>query len=218
MNILKWRKVLALFVCQSLIFSPLIYAEQLSLPASDLIAPEVSHEAIKSTLEEGASLQLRAMVTDNVGVKSVTLYFRVIGSVNYKSVNMQRIGKSDEYAVTLGKQELVIPGIEYYIQAFDLAGNSLLHGYSFSPLKVSVISALDSSKALSETDEPNMSNTSQLPKKKSNNWIWISLGALAIGAIAAAASSGGGNDDSSPSVKPDGEGTSITINAPAPVN
>jgi hypothetical protein len=208
------RGLFVVFVFQSLSFTSFSFAEQLSLPANDLIAPEVSHQAVTDTLEEGASLQLRATVTDNVGVKSVTLYYRVTGSDNYKSVNMLRIENSNDYAVTLGKQDLVVPGIEYYIQAFDVAGNSLLHGYSFSPLKVSVTSHLANSQAQVKSDDSLKSTTSQPRKKKTKNWIWIGLGALALGTIAAVAGGGGGGDNPQ-SVEPN---TTITVGAPVPSN
>ncbi len=64
MIVLYLHRIFVLLVCQSLIFSPLVYADQLSLPADDLFAPEISHEAISDNVEEGASLPLRATVTD----------------------------------------------------------------------------------------------------------------------------------------------------------
>ncbi|KPJ93770.1 MAG: hypothetical protein AMJ53_06565, partial [Gammaproteobacteria bacterium SG8_11] len=133
------RSFIALLLCAGFIYTPILQAAQLSLPTGDLVAPEVSHEVISDSLEAGSSIQIKATVTDNVGVKAVTLFYRTTGTEEYRRVSMNRLGDTDEYAVTLGKTELIEPGIEYYIQAMDLAGNSLLHGYSFSPLKVSVI-------------------------------------------------------------------------------
>ena len=209
------RSFIALILCVGIIYTPILRAAQLSLPSGDLIAPEVSHEVIPESLEAGSSVQIKATVTDNVGVKSVTLFYRTKGAEEYKRLAMNRIGDSDEYAVTLGKEDLVEPGIEYYIQAMDLAGNSLLHGYSFSPLAINVIAPAApkaqapetvTEKATGETirEEP------QAEKKKTNTWLWIGLGALAVGVIAAAAGGGGGDGPSGPDT-----GT-VVISGPSP--
>ncbi|MCG6971335.1 MAG: hypothetical protein LJE85_16335 [Gammaproteobacteria bacterium] len=209
------RSFIALLLCVGFIYTPILQAAQLSLPSGDLVAPEVSHEVIPDSLEAGSSVQIKATVTDNVGVKSVTLFYRTKGEEEYKRITMNRIGESNEYAVTLGKQDLVEPGIEYYIQAMDLAGNSLLHGYSFSPLAVNVVApavpkaeapeAVAEEEAVGETirEEP------KAEKKKSKTWIWIALGALAVGAIALAAGGGSGGDG-------DGNTGTVVISGPSP--
>jgi hypothetical protein len=210
------RSFIALLLCVGFIYTPILQAAQLSLPSGDLVAPEVSHEVIPDSLEAGSSVQIKATVTDNVGVKSVTLFYRTKGEEEYKRITMNRIGESNEYAVTLGKQDLVEPGIEYYIQAMDLAGNSLLHGYSFSPLAVNVIApvapkAKASEAVAEEATGETIREEPQAEKKKSKTWLWIVLGAVAVGVIAAAASGGGGGDEP----PPDTTGT-VVITAPAP--
>ena len=195
------RSIVTILTCVGFIYAPFLKAAQLSLPSGDLVAPEVSHEVIPDSLEAGSSVQIKATVTDNVGVKSVTLFYRTKGTEEYKRVSMNRIGETDEYAITLGKSELVEPGIEYYIQAMDLAGNSLLHGYSFSPLAVNVVApsapaaVAPAAVAAEEPAGETIREEPQAEKKKSNTWIWIAVGALAIGAIALAAGGGGGGDD-----------------------
>jgi hypothetical protein len=211
------RLFIAWLLCAAFVYTPILQAAQLSLPSGDLIAPEVSHEVIPGTLEAGSSLQIKATVTDNVGVKSVTLFYRTKGTQEYKRIAMNRLDNADEYAVTLGKSELVEPGIEYYIQAMDLAGNSLLHGYSFSPLTVSVVPPAapkaEAPAAVAKEAQPageTIREEPQVEKKKSKTWLWIALGALAVGAIAAAAGGGGGGDDGG-----GGTGT-VVINSPTP--
>jgi hypothetical protein len=204
-------------LCVGFIYTPILQAAQLSLPSGDLVAPEVSHEVIPDSLEAGSSVQIKATVTDNVGVKSVTLFYRTKGEEEYKRITMNRIGESNEYAVTLGKKDLIEPGIEYYIQAMDLAGNSLLHGYSFSPLAVNVVAPTapaakpPEAEAVAEEGET-IREEPQAEKKKTKTWLWIALGAVAVGVIAAAAGGGGGDDGGG-----DGGGTgTIVISAPPP--
>jgi hypothetical protein len=211
------RSFITLLLCAGIIYTPILQAAQLSLPTGDLVAPEVSHEVISDSLEAGSSVQIKATVTDNVGVKAVTLFYRTTGTEEYKRITMNRLGDTDEYAVTLGNTELIEPGIEYYIQAMDLAGNSLLHGYSFSPLKVSVVAptAPKAKAPVAATEETPLPGETireepQVEKKKSQTWLWIALGALAVGAIAAAAGGGGGGDDSG-----GGTGT-VVVTSPTP--
>ncbi|WP_455212859.1 hypothetical protein, partial [Kaarinaea lacus] len=183
------RLFIAFLISAGFIYTPILKAAQLSLPTGDLVAPEVSHEVITDTLEAGSSVQIKATVTDNVGVKSVTLFYRIKGEEEYERANMIRLGDTDEYSVTLGKKDLVEPGIEYYIQAVDLAGNSLLHGYSFSPLAVNVAAPV-SPEAVAEGETIREEPAAE--EKKTKTWVWIALGALAVGVIAAAAGGGGG--------------------------
>jgi hypothetical protein len=207
---------IALLLSVGIIYTPILKAAQLSLPAGDLVAPEVSHEVIPDTLEPGSSVQIKATVTDNVGVKSVILFYRTKGEEEYKRTNMNRIGETDDFAVTLGKEEMVVPGIEYYIQAMDLAGNSLLHGYSFSPLVVNVATPIGKAgPAVAETGEIIREEPKAEPKKKTNTWLWIGLGALALGAVAAAAG-GGGGDSGGTTTNGDGDTGTIVISAPPP--
>ena len=208
------RSFITFLLCVGFIYTPILQAAQLSLPSGDLVAPEVSHEVIPDSLEAGSSVQIKATVTDNVGVKSVTLFYRTKGEEDYKRTSMNRIGETNEYAVTLGKEELVEPGVEYYIQAMDLAGNSLLHGYSFSPLVVNVVAPTGAAAATVAEGETIREEPAAEPKKKTNIWLWVG-GLLALGVIAAAAGGGGGGDSAAAPPPPDGTGT-IVISAPPP--
>jgi hypothetical protein len=212
------RLFITFVLCVGFIYTPILQAAQLSLPSGDLIAPEISHEALPNSLDAGSSVQIKAKVTDNVGVKSVTLFFRTKGAQEYKRAAMNRLGDTDEFAVTLGKDDLVAPGIDYYIQAMDLAGNSVLQGYSFSPLSVSVVppttpKASQGEESVAGKTQPSGETIKEEPaggKKKSKTWLWIALGALAVGVVAAAASGGSGGSSSSSST-----GT-VVITAPSP--
>ena len=179
----------------SLIYSPVVRSEQLSLPSSDLVAPKVIHEPIEQTISAGSERKFTAIVTDNVSVQSVTLFYRTIGDKSYKRKAMISSG-ADTYSATLDSEAMIAPGIEYYIQATDTSGNNLLHGYSFSPLTVNVSpTAIKSPEELSFAPEEDTS---------SNKWLWIGLGVLAVAAAAGGGGGGGGDEGS------------VTINAPLP--
>jgi hypothetical protein len=210
------RLFIALLLSIGFIYTPILKAAQPSFPSGDLIAPEISHEVIPDTLEAGSSAQFKATVTDNTGVKSVTLFYRTKGEEEYKRISMNRIGETDEFAVTLAKNDLAEPGVEYYIQAMDLAGNSLMYGHSAFPLAINVAAPATPKAAAPKAVAKEAVGTTireepPAEKKKTKTWVWIGLGALAVGVIAAAASgggdSGGGNG---------GETGPVIITAPTP--
>ncbi|MDH5326140.1 MAG: porin family protein [Gammaproteobacteria bacterium] len=155
-------------------FAPLIsisgttFADQLSLPAADLEAPSVTHETSSKAHEAGTDLTIEATVVDNMGVKSVTLYYRAKGTEKYKTMVMQRRAKSDIYSATL-THDVSEPGFEYYIQATDNSGNSLLHGYSFSPLLVDVVPA-PARKTADADVEPKPVDSSHKRSFNPGNW------------------------------------------------
>ena len=182
------RKSLVVILCQTLAYAPLIRAGQLSLPSGDLVAPEISQEKYIDTVKTGADHPITVTVTDNVGVKLVTLYYKTIGTEEYKRKTMDNIVNTDDYHATFNSDQIKAPGLEYYIQAMDHAGNTLLHGYSFSPLSVRTVSG-DTTVASSSGD------TAIEAEESSNTWLWIGLGVLAVGLAAAAAGGGGGGGD-----------------------
>jgi len=207
------KSLTVLIMSQSLIFTSLAYADQLALPTGDIIAPQISHEALTESIVAGSSQKIKAIVTDNVGIQSVILFYRTIGIDNYQRVQMNQVEESNDYVATLGFNVTVEPGIEYYIQAVDMAGNVLLSGYSFSPLTIAVTSV---ESATVPAQAPTLSaeqstKEEQLGKKKTNKWLWIGLGVLAVGVIAAVA---GGGDEDTPTTT--GKTGSLTITAPTP--
>jgi len=111
-------------------------AAELALPSGDLIAPTIKHTLIEKKVPVGQQISINATVTDNVGVKSVILFYRDMNAAEFKRLKMNR--NLDSFVYTVQLDNVDSPGLEYYIQAMDLAGNTLLFGYSFSPLTVAV--------------------------------------------------------------------------------
>jgi len=214
------RGLAIIIISQSLVFSPMIHAAQLALPTGDLIAPQIDHEPLKDSIKAGTSQQIKATITDNVGIQTVTLFYRTLGTEEYKRVQMNQLANTDDYVAMLGVKETLGPGIEYYIQAIDLAGNALLYGYSFSPLTIGIIpneptpSVAQAQTSIS-TNQPAVKEE-QLGKKKTNKWLWIGLGVLAVGAIAAVA--GGGSDDGGNTIGPPTKKGTVNLTAPVPGN
>jgi len=207
-----FRGLIVVIISNSLIFLPLVNAnaaEGLALPASDLIAPEIDSPPITDKITPGERVTIHATVTDNVGVKNVTIFYRDMGENNFKREEMRQEPGTDDYSATL--PEIIAPGIEYYIQATDQAGNTLLHGHTFAPL---TLNAEGPPGAVAHEEQSTMHPTPQEAaatesEKGISKWVWIGLGVLAVGAIAA---SSGGSDGGTTTPTTG----SITISAPPP--
>ena len=194
------KRILRLFIVaiisNSLIFLPLVNtyaAEGLALPSGDLIAPEIISPPVTKQIPPGDTT-IHATVTDNVGVKNVTIFYRNIGAIDFERTEMMReLGVDDEYSVTL--PEIMVPGIEYYIQATDQAGNTILHGHTFSPLTLTVsLDALPQEGQDAIAAAP-QEGAAEKPDKGISKWVWIGLGVLAVGAIAASGGDSGGTPE-----------------------
>ncbi|HED33560.1 MAG TPA: hypothetical protein ENJ08_04975 [Gammaproteobacteria bacterium] len=208
------RKILfksfVVFICNILVCSQLLNAAQLSLPSGDLIAPEIVQPEYLSTVIEGNSHVVSVNVTDNVAVKQVVLYYRTIGDESYQRKLMKNSSNSEKYQASISADEIKKPGIEYYVQAMDTAGNTLLHGYSFSPLSVRTVS--DGEAPVNSQNAADMASAEAEASDGSiftNKWFWIGVGVLVAGAAAAGGGGGGGGGDPT---------ATLTINAGEPAN
>jgi len=155
-------------------------AQELKLaPGDDHIAPQIQHQVPGREVPGRKALTIDAIVTDNVKVAGVTLYYRSMGSADYQELDMvPTVG--DRYAAVLDASKVTEPGIEYYIQAADEAGNTSLRGFSFSPLMVAVGAAAPIEEAKEEA-----AGARPWYKKPV---VWAVVG----GVVAAAALAGGG--------------------------
>jgi subtilisin family serine protease len=84
---------------------------------TDTIPPVISHTPITSA-PPGQPLSLTATATDNVAVKSVTLYHRPLGGSSYASRAMIKT-TGNSYSATLEGSLVSAPGIDYYLAASD---------------------------------------------------------------------------------------------------
>lgn len=201
--------VTVFLLCQLFIFPPPIYAAgSLALPTGDLVAPEINHRPITETLDAEDIKKIQATVTDNVGVKEVILFYRPLGASSFLRMRMTRdMSTNDAYFAT--PDNIPEPGMEYYIQATDYEGNTLLHGHSFSPLTIKVKSN-DGTETLAATPEASI----QIAEESSggiSKWVWIGLGVLAVGALAASSSD---SDDTPPPASNNDTGGTIIITGP----
>jgi len=189
-----------------------IFAADLALPSKDITAPEVIHKPSVTSVTTQQEYVVEAIVTDNIGIKSVSLYYKYTGATDFIRVQM-RLDQQDFYSYVFKKSQLIAPGIEYYIQAEDIAGNTLLHGYAFAPLSVNIkqemeeISIVETSVASSQKDVIIRRDNSLSQPIWKNKWLWLGLGVLAAASMNS--NDDGGNASSKPEID-------ITVQSPDP--
>ena len=109
-------------------------AGKVSCTAPDTIKPSIYHTPVNQGYLNN-NLVISCTASDNVAIESVTLYYRAVGSQQWKTLTMLK--QNDKYSATIFGSELTLDGIEYYIVAKD-AINSIAKGSPESPYKVVV--------------------------------------------------------------------------------
>ncbi len=164
--------------------------------ALDVEPPEIQHELVEMGVA-GEDQLVEAIVTDNVEVASVTLFYRFGDSGDYESRAMELEG-GDNYTATLATSSGENTVLNYYIEAVDKAGSATNRGFTFNPLKRDIKSPLASDSG----------SSSEPPAAKKSNTLWYVLGGVLVaGLIAGAAGGGGGGGGGSEGCGDDGSCT-----------
>jgi len=188
-----------------------VFAEEVLGPTGggstiDLEPPVISHDPISGALKAQQALELQIRITDDHGVFSATLFYRNEGAKEFRSLAM-RLSESqnDVYVIEIPAQDINPPKLEYYIQATDVSGNTVLRGGRLFPLSVAVesdfvpLAATTTASTISTTTEESSKGlTLTNGSEKKYLWAWIAGGAV-LGALIAAS---GKSDGDSPSTSP----------------
>ena len=185
------RIVLIYFLYFSLIFSPIVRAQSTSSFIADFDPPVIEHSPNSTEVPGGSIQTISATVTDNENVDSVILYFRQIGKREYNQIEMRRSDVSDVFIATIDQQDAVSPGLEYYIESRDISGNAVLEGYPLSPLVLRIQETLAPPQIADQSEQSE--SAAGITSSSGRKWLWIGLGALALGALAASGGGSGGD-------------------------
>jgi len=199
-----------------------LFAEQLGPTADnaggtiDLEPPVIAHDPISGSLKANQPLVLQVRITDDHGVFSATLFYRNSGAKEFRSLAM-RLSETDNdvYVIEIPGQDISPPKLEYYIQATDVSGNTVLRGGRLFPLSAAVESdfiPLAGTTAVAATTDDSKGLKLNDQSKSKYTWAWIAGGAL-LGALVAI---NNGKDDGGgtpPTAKPNG---ALVITFPNP--
>ncbi len=106
----------------------------------DIKSPAFDHIPMQHAIA-GESLSISMEVADEFGVQSVILYYRTNGSSDlYGAVSLTLTGDSKKgiWYGTIPGINVTAQGLEYYLWATDIGGNSRYYGNSTNPYVVSV--------------------------------------------------------------------------------
>lgn len=163
----------------------------------DTVPPVINLEPVDNGFL-GQNQIFTAMVTDDQTINSVILYYRLTGSAEYRTLEMQAPSGGDVYTATVEASTLdeSISSIQYYIEAKDVAGNRTLQGFAFNPLE-RVLSIQEPPLNANAQDDSSLLSGLSIGQK-----VLIGLlGVVVVGAlVASSSSSSGGGGSSEPGV------------------
>ena len=101
------------------------FTGQTLIPGTDNVLPTIEATTPKK-LYNAYDFEFEAKVSDNVGVKSVTLYYKSGVTETFESKSFELYSgnkKSGTYTVTVHPSDLPVEKASYYIEAVDYSGN-----------------------------------------------------------------------------------------------
>ncbi len=135
-------------------------------------------------------------IAEETELQDATLYYRRNGQESYTAVMLEPLGSSGFYSVSITTDPTDLRPIEYYVQARDTSGNRTVSGFAFDPYTRNLAPArvaqftpdpveetITNTPATVEFDQP----TPFYQKR----WFQITLGLVAVGALASTLDSGG---------------------------
>ena len=102
--------------------TPVVVLVVSSQSVTDVIGPSISHNIVSTYTFAGQPLQISCSVTDQSGVKSVSLYYKNSYQTNYNLITMQNVGNNN-YVYTIPSSDIVEGILRYYISATDVYNN-----------------------------------------------------------------------------------------------
>lgn len=168
---------------------------------ADTVPPIIELEELIDGVADRSQV-FTVQIAEAEGLLDAILYHRREGQLPFTPAPMKAIGSTGFFSVSIPTDSSDLRTIEYYVQARDLAGNRTVSGYAFAPykrtLKPSMKPLQQSGSATGSTarlpagsQPPAERQTSDLPPLLQRRWVQITLGILAVGAVASLAKDDG---------------------------
>jgi len=189
-----------------------------SAQVADTDPPVLIHRQADSAGVAGELQTFLARVSDDFEVASVTLYYRQSDSGQFTQIPMRALFDSlDEYMIAVETVESAYPGLQYYIEARDSAGNITNRGYEYAP----IVLPLDRAPVVADNRPVTQPVATQPASGETGGGfnsraILLGLGALVL--LGAVAGGSGGGSDSGPVNGGDPDTVMLTIVTDGPGN
>ena len=166
--------------------------------SSDTTPPVIDLEELADGVADNSQV-FTVQITEETELQGATLFYRRNGQEPYTEAPMQPIGNSELYTVSIDTDPTDLRPIEYYIQARDTAGNRTVSGFAFDPYSRSLTPSLairSRPQAAQDADiEPEIAPIATSKPFYKRRWFQVTLGVIAVGALASTLASGGGDDE-----------------------
>ena len=113
-------------------FSESAPAGKVYCTAVDTLDPTIYHTPVNQGYQNN-NLIISCTASDNMAIRSVTLYYRTVGADTWKQLTMSKV--NDKYSATVFGSDLSLDGLEYYIVATD-GMNAVSKGTAEVPYRV----------------------------------------------------------------------------------
>jgi hypothetical protein len=161
----------------------------------DTLAPVIELEELVDGIADNSQVFTVQIAEDEI-LKDATLYYRRQGQLPFTAAEMKPLGNTGFYVASIATDPADLRSLEYYVQARDAAGNRTVSGFAFDPY----VRTLRPSPALGPIDSPDPAPVLAPPEQQTSDipllrqrWVQITLGVLAVGAIASLSSGGDGD-------------------------
>ncbi len=138
--------------------------------SSDILSPLITH-VTPGSKKENEIITLTAIITDDSGINSVTLYYRKVGVTQYTSKYMQTTDWVN-FSVSIPSEMSKPPGVEYYIVAEDKSSlhNVAYAGTAASPYRINITSNGNGTNTSTSTVVTNDYKTVYTPAGSTGNY------------------------------------------------
>ena len=181
--------------------------------------PVIIHRQADTPGVAGELQTFLARVYDDVEVVDVTLYYRQSAVANFEQIPMRPLLDSlGEYMIAIETSDSEYPGLQYYIEAVDSAGNVTSRGFSYAP----IVLPLEKPRAAPETAAPVVTQAPEPTPQTgggsgfSGSGLLVGLGALLLLGALAGGGGGGGDGGGEPGPEPTPGGVTLTIISDSP--
>ncbi len=186
------NKTVSVLAACAIAFSPV---SPVLAQSGDAEAPVVIHRQLDSGIA-GELQTFLARVSDDFGVEDVVLYYRQADTGEFQRLPMRPLLDSiGEYMIAVETIPNAYPGLQYYIEAVDAAGNTTNRGFSYAPIVIPLTEQIATAPTAADASvTETTSNADSGSFELSPTVVLVGLGALlAVGALVGA--SGGSDDD-----------------------
>ena len=187
-----------------------------SAQVTDSEAPVVIHRQAESAGVAGELQTFLARVSDDFEIARVTLFYRQSPEGAYQQIPMRSLLDSiGEYMIAIETDISEYPGLQYYIEAEDTAGNTASRGYDYAPIVLPLETPAATPASVAQAPVASEPAASGEAPKISNTGLLMGLGALLL--LGALAGGGGGSSEGGGTTPPPtGDTVTLTIISDGP--